>query len=358
MNRRKLMKYALLPPLTMTPLRAGTRILMMHLAALLLLANSACATTADTLDVDFVVYDDRFYGFVARGTKVEVLASELGWAEGPVWAASLNALLFSDVAANTIYRWDDSSGLSVFLSPSGHVPDDAPLAWRGSNGLAIDKEGRLLLAQQGNRKLARMLAPLSDPAPDYEVLVSEYGGKSINSPNDLVVHQSGDIYFTDPPYGLAGFEESPDIELDFFGVFRLTTKNDLSPVTRDLEKPNGIALSSDQSRLYVSNSEDGKAQIIAIELDAEGNPGLSRMFFDGRDLISDGPGSTDGMTVHPSDYLFVSIPNGLGVLSPTGELLGKIPLGQVTNMSLDATSAHLYITTPHRLLRLEIDDSR
>jgi len=173
------------------------RLLMMYLAALLVLANSACVTTAHTIDVDFVIYDDRFYGFVERGTKVEVLASELGWAEGPVWAASLNALLFSDVAANRIYRWDESSGLSVFLSPSSHVQDDAPLSWRGSNGLAIDKEGRLLLAQQSSRTLARMLAPLSGPAPDYEVLAAEYGGKSINSPNDLVVHQSGDIYFTD-----------------------------------------------------------------------------------------------------------------------------------------------------------------
>lgn len=334
------------------------RLLMMSLAAVLALANSACVTTANTFDVDFVVYDDRFYGFVEKGTEVEVLASDLGWAEGPVWAASLNALLFSDVAANRIYRWNESSGLSVFLSPSGHAPDDAPLSWRGSNGLAIDADGRLLLAQQSSRALARMLAPLSDPVPDYEVLAAEYGGKSINSPNDLVVHQSGDIYFTDPPYGLAGFEQSPDIELDFFGVFRLTKTHDLSPVTRELEKPNGIALSSDQSTLYVSNSEPGKEHIIAIQLDAEGNPGLSRVFFDGRELISDGPGSTDGMTVHPTDYVFVSIPNGLGVLSPTGDLLGKIPLGQVTNMALDATSSHLYITTPHRLLRLEIDAIR
>ena len=334
------------------------RTLRLHLATLLVLANSACVTTANTFDVEPVVYDDRFYGFVARGTEVEILASELGWAEGPVWVASVNALLFSDVAADKIYRWDDANGLSVYVSPSGHAPDDAPLSWRGSNGLAIDRVGRLLLAQHGNRTLARMSAPLSDPAPDYEVLVSNYGGKSINSPNDLVVHQSGDIYFTDPPYGLAGFEQSPDIELEFFGVFRLTTKHDLILVTRDLEKPNGIALSPDQSTLYVSNSEAGKEQIIAIELDERGNPGLSRQFFDGRELISDGPGSTDGMTVHKSGYLFVSIPNGLAVLSPTGELLGKIPLGQVTNMALNATSSHLYITTPNRLLRLEIGDIR
>lgn len=329
---------------------------MISLAALLILANSACVTMAQTIDVDFVVHDDRFYDLVSKGTEIEVLASDLGWAEGPVWVTSLDALLFSDVAANKVYRWDDSDGLGVFLSPSGHAPDDVPLSWRGSNGLAIDAEGHLLLAQQSSRKLARMLAPLSDPAPEYDVLVAEYDGKSINSPNDLVVHQSGDIYFTDPPYGLAGFEQSPDIELDFFGVFRLTTKHDLSFVTKELGKPNGIALSSDQSTLYVSNSEAGKEQIIAIQLDQDGNLGLSRVFFDRRDLMSDGPGSTDGMTVHPSDYLFVSVPNGVGVLSPTGELLGEISLGQVTNVTLDASSSYLYITTPHRLLRIPIND--
>ena len=330
--------------------------LLMNLAALLILANSACAA-AEALDVNFVVHDERFYGFVEKGTEVEVLANDLGWAEGPVWSASLNALLFSDVAANSVYRWDDVDGLSVFLSPSGQAPDGAPLAWRGSNGLAIDAQGRLLLAQQGNRTLARMSSPLSDPRPDFVILAAEYDGQSINSPNDLVVHSSGDIYFTDPPYGLDGLENSPAIELDFFGVFRLTTNNELSVMTRELEKPNGIALSPDQSTLYVSNSETGKERIIAIELDAQGTPGESRVFFDGADLNSDGPGSTDGMTIHPSGYLFVSIPNGVGLLSPTGELLGEIPLGQVTNVALDATSSELYITTPQQLLRIEIADA-
>ena len=310
--------------------------------------------TSRQIDADFVVYDAGFYGLIEKGTKVEVLASELGWAEGPVWSTGLNALLFSDVAANRVYRWDESGGLNVFLSPSGHVPDDGPTSWRGSNGLAIDLEGRLLLAQQGNRKLARMAAPLRDPAPDYEVLASGYNSKSLNSPNDLVVHQSGDVYFTDPPYGLDGFEESPAIELDFFGVFRLTSNQQLTPVTRVLEKPNGIALSPDQSTLYVSNSEAGNEQIVAIRLDQEGNPAAPRVFFDARGLVTDGPGSTDGLTVHPTGHLFVSIPNGIGVLSPMGELLGKISLGQVTNVALDTMSSHLYITTPHRLLRLNI----
>jgi len=321
---------------------------------LLFIVLSANAYTGRFIDLQVVVYDDRFYSFIDRGSQVEILADELEWAEGPVWVKSLNALLFSDVAANKIYRWDESGGLRVFVHPSGHAPDNSATSWRGSNGLAIDKNGALLLAQQSNRTLSRMSVPLGNPAPAYEVLARKFDGKLLNSPNDLVAHHSGDVYFTDPPYGLAGFEKSPDIELDFFGVFRLTKNNELSLVSRDLEKPNGIALSTDHSTLYVSNSEADKAHIIAIELDKQGKPGSSRLFFDGAKLISDGPGSTDGMAVHSSDYLFVSVPNGLAVLSPTGELLGKVALGQVTNMTFNTTYSYLYITSPEKLLRLKI----
>lgn len=324
-------------------------------AGFLFLAPWIVAHSARFTDVRMVVYDDRFYDFLDKDSQVEILADGLEWAEGPVWAESLDALLFSDVAADKVYRWDESRGLRVFVYPSGHAPDKAPTSWRGSNGLAIDENGVLLLAQQSNRTLARMLPPLGDPSPVYEVLASKFGGKSINSPNDLVVHRSGDIYFTDPPYGLAGFENSPAIELDFFGVFRLTDNNDLSVISRDIAKPNGIALSNDHSTLYVSNSEVDKAQIFAIELDSQGGATSSRLFFDGTKLIPDGPGSADGMAVHATDYLFISIPNGLGILSPEGELLGKVALGQVTNMALNKSHSYLYITSPKRLLRLKIN---
>jgi gluconolactonase len=323
----------------------------------LFIATFANANPGRLVKPEIIVYDDRFYDFVDADSQVEILASDLGWAEGPVWVAALNSLLFSDLAADKVYRWDESAGLRVYLFPSGHVPDNAPQAWRGSNGLAIDQHGDLLLAQQSNRRVSRMLGSLDDPIPDYEVLADNYQGKLLNSPNDLVVHRSGDIFFTDPPYGLAGFEKSPDIELDFFGVFRLSRQGELIPLATEIVKPNGIALSIDQARLYVSNSETDHPQIIAIDLDNQLGPTSSRLFFDARKLLPDGPGSTDGLTVHASDFVFVSIPNGLGILSPQGELLGKIALGQVTNMAFDDTFSHLYITAPNRLLRLNINRS-
>ena len=325
------------------------------LVSCLLLSPSLNANSAQLIDAEIVVYDDRFFKFINTNSQVEILATDLGWAEGPVWIESLNSLLFSDVAADKIYQWSESKGLNVYLYPSGHAPDNTSQLWRGSNGLAIDEHGSLFLAQQSNRTLSRMLPPISKPAPNYEVLARRYGNKLINSPNDLVVHRSGDIYFTDPPYGLTGFEKSPYIEMDFFGVFRLTKHGKLIPVTKRIDMPNGIALSNDHTTLYVSNSAKNKAQIIAIELDHQGNLKNSRLFFDGKNLISDGPGSTDGMAVHPTGFLFISIPNGLGVLSPKGELLGKIALGQTTNMAFNHTLTHLFITTPKRLMRLKFN---
>ena len=117
-----------------------------------------------------------------------------------------------------------------------------------------------------------------------------------------------------------------------------------------------LLLSSDHSTLYVSNSENGKSHIITIELDKQGNSKTSQMFFDGSSLIADGPGATDGMAVHRSDYLFASVPNGIGILSPKGKLLGKVALGQVTNVAFDDNYSYLYITTPKKLLRLKIAD--
>ena len=321
----------------------------------LLLSTTASAT--GLLDVQIKTYDAGFSDYIDGESRFEILASELGWAEGPVWVSSLDSLLFSDVARDRVYRWNENDGLAEYLSPSGHKPDDAPTDWRGSNGLAIDMHGSLLLAQQGNRVLARMRSGLDHPVADYEVLASHYHEQPINSPNDLVSHPSGDIYFTDPPYGLAGFENSPDIKLDFFAVFRRTKDGQLIAINKTLAKPNGIALSIDHTTLYVSNSEPGQEKIIAIDLEATDADTSSRLLFDAADQGSEGLGSTDGMTVHASGILFVSLPGGFGLLTPDGRLLGKVLLGQITNMAFDASFSYLYLTAPDRLLRVKIKAS-
>ena len=339
-------------------MRAGMIALASLIGVLALVPGAVDAGEEVGFLADRRVDDDRFYRFIRNDARVEILASGFGWAEGPVWLRSLDALLFSDVAGDTVYRWRESDGLSEYLKPSGHPPDEGGHAWRGANGLAVDQNGRLVLAQQGRRVLARMRPGLSDPSPDYEVLVERYRGERLNSPNDLVVTADGSILFTDPPYGLAGFENSPDKELSYSGVFLRAPTGDLRLLDDSLEKPNGIALSADQSQLFVSNSEPVRAGVYVYAFDAQNGATDRRLFFDARDLESSGDGSTDGMALHRLGYLFVSLPGGFGILSPEGQLLGRILLGQVTNLAFDADFNYLYVTQPERLLRLPVSSGK
>ncbi|MEM7564186.1 MAG: SMP-30/gluconolactonase/LRE family protein [Pseudomonadota bacterium] len=326
--------------------------------ALMLLVNinssKAGSDPDEWFELDALVADSRFHEYLKTPVRIDILVTDLGWAEGPVWIESQKSLLFSDVAADTIYRWQEGNGLSEYLSPSGHEPDNGGNAWRGSNGLAIDNEGRLILAQQSARRVARMEATIGHPKARFRVLASHFETQRFNSPNDLVVASNGDIYFTDPPYGLSGFENSPDLELPFFGVFRLSVGQDPEVLATSLSKPNGLALSGDQSRLYVSNSEAGNPGIYLIELRADQKP-RAELLFDARALAAVGTGSTDGMAMHRDQILFASVPGGLALISEQGELIGTIHLGQVTNAAFDKCYCHLYLTTPNRLLRIKMN---
>ena len=326
---------------------------MKRLLALLSLASFAVqADTHPQRSESFEILDPAFSQVVDKNARLDILSNDLEWGEGPVWSDQLNALLFSDIAVNKVYRWDETQGLTDYLYPSGHPSLDPTQPWRGANGLAINSKGELLLAQQGTRTFSKMNAPLNKPTASFELLADHYQDKKLNSPNDVVVHRSGDLYFTDPPYGLPKFEKDPGVELPFFGVFKLSTDGQLTPVVKDLVKPNGIALSHDQNTLYVSDSQPGVQTIYAYGLDEQGQVDSSRVFLDAKSLEKEGPGGADGMAVLKTEYLFVSIPNGLALVSPEGKMLGKIGIGQVTNMTLNGDQSQLFITTPKQLLRL------
>lgn len=279
--------------------------------------------------------------------RIEKLADGFHWSEGPVWLRREKALLFSDVPENTIYRWSAEKGITVFLKPSGWTGDPAQTR-EGSNGLTLDAEDRLVLAQHGDRRVAR-LAPGSD---GFSTLVERYDGKRFNSPNDLCFDRAGRIYFTDPPYGLP---KGVEPELGFCGVYRLDTNGTVTLITRELERPNGVALSPDQRTLYVANSHPPRPIIWVIPLSEDGTPGKGRVFFDASSLMKkDRPGIPDGMKIDTEGNLWATGPGGVLVISPEGKHLGTLLTGRSTaNCAFGEDGSTLFLTADSMLLRLK-----
>ena len=291
-----------------------------------------------------------FQALVPAGTKIEKVASGFDWSEGPIWRRSGAYLLFSDIPKNTVYRWDPRGGLTVFLRPAGYTSPNPPGRELGSNGVKLDGQDRVVMADHGNRQIARL-----DEANYTKVtLAARYEGKRLNSPNDLVVRSNGDIYFTDPPYGLKGLNGDPAKELEFNGVYRLSPDGRLALLTRELSFPNGIALSPDERTLYVANSDPRRAVWMAYPLQPDGGIGPGRVFYDATPLVRQGKkGVPDGMTVDRGGNIFAAGPGGVVILSPEGHHLGTIEIeGPVSNCAFGEDGSTLFVTANHDLVRV------
>lgn len=299
--------------------------------------------------------DSRMDGLILKDAKIEVLATGFEWSEGPLWLEEQQVLIFSDVPENKIYRWSEEDSLSIFLDPSGYFGERTDKREPGSNGLALDNEGNLLLCQHGLRQLGRLKTLLANPKPEYEVLASAWEGKKFNSPNDLVVLSNGAIYFTDPPYGLDEWDEK---ELDFQGVYRMKG-DELSLQIDSLNRPNGIAMSPDEKILYVAQSDSKAARYYAYDLDETGEVKSGRVLLDVTNLISDDRrGLPDGLKVHSSGVIFATGPGGVLVISKEGEFLGTILTGEATaNCAFDTDEDYLYMTADGFLMRAKLATS-
>jgi len=303
--------------------------------------------------------DPALDALVPPGARVEQLAEGFAWAEGPVWrrAGQGGYVLFSDVPRNTIYRWEEGRGLTVFLRPSGYAAGTTPPGHEhGSNGLTVDSAGALVMADHGNRQIAR----LDDSLFTKTTLADRFEGRRLNSPNDLVFGPNGDLYFTDPPYGLRGQDADPAKELPFSGVYRRTAAGALSLVTRELTRPNGIALSPDGRTLYVANSDPARAVVMAYDVAADGAvagapAARGRVLFDATPLVPRGPGLPDGLRVDRAGNLFATGPGGVLVLTAAGRHLGTIRTGKAAaNCAFGDGGGTLYITATDRLLRVRL----
>ena len=299
-------------------------------------------------------FDSSLGSLISTTSKIEVVSSGYIWAEGPVWHKEGKYLLFSDVPANTIFKWsEDLDAAKAFLLPSGYTGlgeySDEP----GSNGLTINKKGELVACEHGDRRVSSMSLTLGGK----KTLADSYQGKRFNSPNDVVQHSGGAYYFTDPPYGLAKKDKDPSRELEF-GVYRIGTDGKVTLVADDLVKPNGLAFSPDEKTLYVAQSDEDRAIYMAYPVNQDGSLGKGKVFFDATSMVKDEKlaGLPDGMKIDKKGNLFATGPGGVLIISPAGKLLGRIELGAgipTSNCAWGDDGSTLYITADMYLCRVK-----
>ena len=295
--------------------------------------------------------DPRFDRLVPASSRLEKIVDDHGWAEGPVWVRDGGYLLFSDVVKNRIYKWKEGEGESVALDSSGYT-GTAPFAGPepGSNGLALDPEGRLVYAQHGDRRISRR-----EPDGRIVPLVERYQGRRINSPNDLVFRSNGDLYFTDPPFGLPMTFDDPAKELPFQGVYRLAPDGTLTLLTSELRAPNGIAFSPDERTLYVSNADRARLVWMAYPVLRDGSLGAGRVLFDGTQAFAGRRGTADGMKVDAEGNIYGAGPGGVYVFTPSGELLGWFDFGgNVGNVAWGEDGRTLFIAANATVYRIRL----
>lgn len=293
--------------------------------------------------------DPRVDQIVQTNASLEEVADGFAWAEGPVWNRTGQYLLFSDVPNNRIVKWKAGEGTSVFLQPSGYSETKTFTGREpGSNGLTFDKEGRLVFCQHGDRRISRL-----EKDGTRTTLVDNYKGKRLNSPNDLIFKSNGDLYFTDPPFGLPKTFDDPEKELPFQGVYRLSRDGKLILLTTEVKAPNGIAFSPDEKKLYVADS--ARALWFVFDLKKDGTLAPGKILFDGSRESKGRPGVADSLKVDVYGNIFAAAPGGLLIIAPDGTLLGRFDLGTATgNCAWGEDGSTLFITSNTRVYRIRL----
>lgn len=292
-------------------------------------------------------HDPALRTIIPPGAGIELVSAGYRWVEGPVWYRG--ALLFSDIPANRVYRWQPPAAPVVFLEPSGYtgaVPFRG--AEPGANGLTVDPLGNLVICEHGDRRVTRL-----ETDGSRTVLADRYDGRRLNSPNDAVYARNGDLYFTDPPFGLPGQFDDPDRELDFSGIYRVTRHGEVELLSRALKAPNGLAFSPDGTVLYVTDVDPARPAWMAFPVRSDGRLGDPRVLRDASAESGPGRGAPDGLKVDHEGHLFGAGPDGVYVMSATGALLGMLDLGVPTaNVAWGDDGRTLYITASTAVYRI------
>jgi gluconolactonase len=223
--------------------------------------------------------------------------------------------------------------------------------------LLLNDKNELVLCQHGDRRMAKMNAPVSSPKAEFTTLADRYEGKKLNSPNDAVYDKNGNLYFTDPPYGLEKNDKDPLKELSFQGVYMMDKTGKVTLLTKELSRPNGIAFSPDYKKLYVANSDPQKAIWMVYDVDENGLLKNGKLFFDATDKTKTLKGLPDGLKVHRNGWIFATGPGGVLVFTPEGKHLGTIFTGEATsNCAFNSDYSELFMTADDYLVRVRMND--
>jgi len=297
-------------------------------------------------------FDKQLDSLLAPDAKLQILADGFTWTEGPVWMgdASNGHLLFSDIPRNSIFKWTAKDGIQLFMNPSGYTGVTYYGLEPGSNGLLKDLDGNLVLCEHGDRRVSVLTR-----GGGKRTLADNYQGKRLNSPNDAALKSNGDLYFTDPPYGLPMRENDPRRELDHFGVYRIAKKDgSISLLTTELQRPNGIGFSPDQKTLYVAQSDPKKAIWMSFSVQADGTLSKGTLFYDATSEVGKKPGLPDGLSVDLQGNVWASGPGGIWIFSKEGKLLGLINTGERTsNCAFGEDGSTLFVTADSYICRIE-----
>lgn len=351
MNAKSIIFGSIVSGVWHRPPGAGSLVVAAILGSLAAGTPTATARPTDTAFGRIERLDRRFDELVPAGARLEVVIDGLHWVEGPVWHRQGGYLLFSDIPANAIYRWDRQGGSRLFLKPSGYSGTEPFLGREpGSNGLTVDAEGRLVICQHGDRRIARL-----EPDGRLTVLADRYQGKRLNSPNDAVYRSNGDLYFTDPPFGLPKTFDDPARELAVSGVYRLSREGVLMQLEDGLKAPNGIAFSPDEKTLYVTDVDPKQPAWWMFPVRPDGTLAKGKILFDASVWRDRRQGAPDGLKVDVHGYLYGAGPEGVYVFAPDGTHLGTLFTGVPTgNVAWGEEGSALYITAGSRVLRIAL----
>ena len=301
--------------------------------------------------------DPALDNIISPDAKSEIIAEGFDWSEGPLWVEKYKMLLFSDIPPNTIYKWTEEKGKEVYLTPSGYTDTAKRGGEIGSNALILDKEGNLVLCQHGDRRMAKMNATLDNPEANYITLAGNYNGKRFNSPNDAVYNSAGELFFTDPPYGLETQNDNdPKKEIPFNGVYKVKKNGEIVLLEDSVTRPNGLAFFPGEKRLLVANSDPDKPYWYVFDVGENDSLFNKKIFYDASGGKS-AKGLPDGLKIDKNGNVFATGPGGLWIFNSEGKVLGRIKFPEATsNCAFSPDEKTLYITNDMYVLRLKMRD--